>query len=209
MIIMLKVMDMTQEEKEIIMWNLVREYGYDDEEIANLMEIDLDYIKLLRELYQKKNMISEKKYILIKEQGKRKKEFYDKKYGFITKNEDEKDLKIEKFLRIKETYQKEYNDDILTFKTMRRYFRLFDEVASLGNYKFTKEDIDILSYIVMYEEKYFTDSNIKYVIKKYLSIGQYQEAMRFLNNCINYDKKLISADIIEMKKEINKYPKQK
>lgn len=166
-----------QDEK--IIWKYVTNYGYEDDEIASILDYSLKYVKERRTAYQKSHSISSKRYLLIKERGKIKKQLREEKELEVQKNI------VSKFLEVKALYQKEYRNSFPKLETKQAYFNLFREIADAGIYEFTKEDVDILNYIVLYEEELLTDDNVKYVMEKYIMINLEDDAIRLLNNYIN------------------------
>lgn len=162
---------------ERLIWSYVEKEGLDDKVIAILIDASKSYVKKRRLFYQQSHGISTKEYILIKFQGRLKRQ----------KKEENQRKIIESFYKVKELYQIQYKNSLPRLSTKRSYFRLFVKIADLGIYKFTKEDIDLLAFTILYEEEFLTDENIKYVIEQYLSRGEEEEAIRFLNTYINYD----------------------
>lgn len=161
---------------EKLIWSYVENWGYDDEVIAKLMDVCSSHVHRRRMDYQKRHNISTEEYLLIRKQGELKR---------IEQEENEKRKLIESFYKVKALYQKEYRNSFPKLETKQAYFNLFREIADAGIYEFAKEDVDILNYIVLYEEELLTDDNVKYVMEKYLSLNLEDDAIRLLNNYIN------------------------
>lgn len=188
----------TKDEK--IIWYYVTEYGYDDKDIATLIDAGVGYVGQRRRAYQNKKGISNEKFHLIKAQGRLKRKQREEQ------EETKKRKLVEYFYKIKKIYQKEYYNSLPKLKTMQNYFNLFMKASELGILKFTKEDVDILSFIVLYKEEFQTDENIKYVMEKYLSINEKDEAMKLLNRYINSESRPLENDvIIKMRMIIQNY----
>lgn len=174
-----------------IIWYYVKEYGYDDTYIASLIDASRQYVRERRISYQNRHNISDEKFKLIKAQARLKRN------QKAAKEENYKRQILEDFLKVKELYLLQYKESLPRKKTEKKYFNLFIEISNLEIYTFTKEDIDLLRFTVLYEEEYLTDENIKYIMEKYLNLGENQEAMRLLNSYINYDGILKTGENID------------
>lgn len=171
----LKKEEMRKEDDRI--WYYIATYGFSNSEIAEQIDVSYNYVcERVKKISRRKRMSDQKL------RDFRKKALFDgQKIAFFTYEEN---LIRQPFLEIKSDFLKMYADCIPTESVNISYFNSFKEIVSL-NCSFDKQEVDILSYVVLYTDGLCIQDNISIVVMSYLHINEVESAIQTLNDFIS------------------------